>query len=116
MFDSTFVKIQCAGMTPDEVSEAVIYRLKPNVAAPLRPIAVPFEDGAGDFKGLLTEGLNPDDLEDDKTLARQWSLWKTTDPVSLSQGKVEPGVPDNSAHFANNVFVFTNEENKNAFV
>ena len=70
MFESTFVKIQCAGLTPDEVSRAVVYRLKPNVSAPLRPIAIPFEEPAGDFKGLLTEGLNPDDLEDDKTLAR----------------------------------------------
>ena len=116
MFESTFVKIQCAGLTPDEVSRAVVYRLKPNVSAPLRPIAIPFEEPAGDFKGLLTEGLNPDDLEDDKTLARQWSLWKTTDPVSLMEGKVEPGLPENSAHFANNVFVFASEENRNSFV
>ena len=70
MYDGTFVKIQVAGLTPDEVSRAVVYRLKPNVSAPLRPIAIPFEDGAGDFKALLTEGLNPDDNEDDKTLAR----------------------------------------------
>jgi hypothetical protein len=116
LYDSTYIKVDCSGMTPTELSDVVTYRLKPKVAEPLRPIAVTYEDGAGDFKSLLTEALVPDGVEDDNVLPRQWSLWKTSDPVALYEGRVEPGVPENAAHFANNVFVFANDVNRDKFV
>ena len=70
LYDSTFVKVDCAGMTPTELSDVVTYRLKPNVSEPLRPIAVALEEGAGDFKALLTEALVPEGVEDDNVLPR----------------------------------------------
>jgi hypothetical protein len=36
--------------------------------------------------------------------------------VSLSRGKVQPGLPEFSAHYANNVFVFSSEDNLKSFV
>lgn len=79
----------------------------------MRPVAHIIEDGAGSFKELLTAGL-----EDNEGffLPRQWSVWKTSDPVSLKRGQVEQGVPEFAAHFGNNVFVFQNEENLKEFV
>lgn len=49
-------------------------------------------------------------------MPRQWSLWRTTDPVELYRGKVEQGQSEFAAHFANNVFVFVSEENLLEFV
>ncbi len=113
LYDSTYVKVDIAGMQPDELTETVLLRLKPNQAEPLRPIAHIIEDGAGSFKELLTAGQ--EDIEG-FSLPRQWSLWKTTDPVALKRGQVEQGTPEHAAHFANNVFVFQNEENLKEFV
>ena len=84
LYDSTYVKVDTTGMDPDEVTDAVLAKMKPNAAVPLRPIAHVIEE-AGSFKELLTAGI------DDETfnLPRQWSLWKTSDPVALSKGLVE---------------------------
>jgi hypothetical protein len=103
LFDSTFIKLDAAGLNPTELCDAVSFRVKPKVSEPLRPIAKIIE-GGGDFKSLLTDEGN----EDDGILPRnsQWSLWKTTDPVALLKGQVEQGVPDFAVHYANNVFVF----------
>jgi len=84
LFDSTYVKLDIAGLNPTEVCDSVLARVKPNQAVPLRPIAHIIEDGAGAFKDLLTAGLGEDD--DVFFLPRQWSLWKTYDPVSLHKG------------------------------
>ena len=86
LFDTTYVKVDVAGMTPDELTDTVLIRMKPNTAEPLRPIGHIIEDGAGSFKELLTAGM--EDIEG-FFLPRQWSLWKTTDPVSLKRGQVE---------------------------
>lgn len=102
MWDSTYVKIDVAGYTPDELSGLILAKLKPNSANPLRPIAHIIEDG-GSYKELLTAGKEDDD---NFSLPRQFSLWKTTDPVALSKGQVEQGQPEFAAHYANNVFVF----------
>ena len=83
LYDSTYIKVDVAGMTPDELTETVMIRIKPNEAEPLRPIAHIIEDGAGSFKELLTAGL---DDQEGFFLPRQWSLWKTTDPVALARG------------------------------
>lgn len=111
MYASTFIKVPTAGLNPDEIAESVAYRLKPNTSEPITPYAKMIE-GGGDFAGLLAQDVNIDEGQ----LPRQYSLWRTTDPVALSQSKVVPGVPDFSAHYANNVFVFENEANQKAFL
>lgn len=83
LYDTTYIKLDVAGMTPDELTETLMVRMKPNASEPLRPIAHIIEDGAGSFKELLTAGLGEDDQF---FLPRQWSLWKTTDPVALKNG------------------------------
>lgn len=113
MHDSTYLKVDIAGMTPAELTETVVVRLKPNQAEPLRPVAHIIEDGAGSFKELLTAGM--EEVEGFQ-LPRTWSLWKTIDPVSLYNGKVETGSAEFAAHYANAVFVFQTEENLKAFV
>ena len=89
----------------------ICYRLKPDTTLPLTPVAVVIEN-CSDFKGLLSEGIDPEE----GSLPRQWSLWKTIDPVSLLSGKVQPGLPEFACHFANNVFVFASEDNLKAFI
>ena len=86
LFESTYIKVEVAGMNPTELCEAVLIKMKPKESDPLRPIAHVIEDGAGAFKDLLTAGLGEDDAF---FLPRQWSLWKTYDPVSLAKGQVE---------------------------
>ena len=83
LYDTTFIRLDVAGMTPDELTETLLVRMKPNASEPLRPVAHVIEDGAGSFKELLTAGLGEDDQF---FLPRQWSLWKTTDPVALKNG------------------------------
>jgi hypothetical protein len=54
LFDSTYIKADIAGLTPAELTDIVLIKMKPITAEPLRPIAHIIEDGAGDFKSLLT--------------------------------------------------------------
>jgi len=75
----------------------------------LRPLALQIE-GAGDFKSLLTEGL------EENHLPRKWSLWRTYDPVALFNGKVIQGAAEFACHYNGNVFVFATEENLKAFM
>lgn len=56
LYDTQYIKVDAAGLTPDEITEQVTFKIKPEQALPLRPLALVIE-GAGDFKGLLTEGL-----------------------------------------------------------
>jgi hypothetical protein len=89
----------------------VVYKIKPNASEPLTPVAVIIEGGS-DLKGLLTEGIDPED----GTLPRRWSLWKTVDPVALKAGQVTFGTPEFACHYANNVFVFKDDINLKVFV
>lgn len=107
MYNSTFIKIPIAGFIPDEIAESVVYRLKPNTTEPITPVAKIIE-GGGDFAGLLSADINVDEGQ----LPRQYSLWRTTDPVALAEGKVVPGNPEFSASYANNVFCFETEANQ----
>lgn len=84
LYNSTYIKLQSAGLTPDEVADSLVYKLKPSQEEPLVPVATVIEGGAGSFKDLLTQEVNTEDGQ----LPRQWSLWKTTDPVALKRGKV----------------------------
>lgn len=111
LYASTFIKVHASGLTPDEIAESVCYRLKPNTTEPVHPYAKLIE-GGGDFAGLLSQDV----LVDEGQMPRQYSLWRTTDPVSLSKSKVAPGLPEWSAHYANNVFVFEDEKNQKEFL
>ena len=108
-YENQYIKIDAAGLTPEEITDSVQSRLKFDDDLPLRPIALPIE-GAGDFKSLLTEGL------EENQLPRKWSLWKQFDPVALSQGKVVLGVADLACHYNGNVFVLSSDENLKAFL
>lgn len=112
LYHNTFIKVQSAGLTPDEIADSVVYRLKRSTSEPLVPVATIIEGGASSFKDLLTQDVNSEEGQ----LPRQWSLWRTIDPVALFKGKVMPGLPEFAAHYANNVFVFNSEENLKAFV
>ena len=57
LFDQNFIKVDIAGLTPDELSEIIGFKLKRRAASPLRPVATIIEGGAGSFKDLLTEGI-----------------------------------------------------------
>jgi hypothetical protein len=52
LYDSTFVKLDAAGMTPTELCDVVTFRIKPKTSEPLRPIAEKIDD-ASDPKSLL---------------------------------------------------------------
>jgi len=100
--------------------ETACWRIQPDESVPIRPVPIQME-GCGDFKACLTdpypvpEGEEPP--ADDLPLpCRTWSLWRQTDPVALFNGKVAPGVPDYTVAYANNMFVFENEDNMKAFM
>lgn len=51
------MKVDIAGLHPDELSEVIGFQLKRRSTAPLRPVATIIDGGAGSFKDLLTEGI-----------------------------------------------------------
>lgn len=53
MFASTFIRIPISGLVPDEIAATVSYRLKPNTAEPITPVAKLIE-GGNDFASLLS--------------------------------------------------------------
>jgi YHS domain-containing protein/transcriptional regulator with XRE-family HTH domain len=107
--EDQFIRIDAAGLTPEQIADATQIRLKSDENLPLRPLALQIE-GAGDFKSLLTEGV------EENHLPRKWSLWKQIDPVALFNGKVIQGTAEFACHFHGNVFVFASEENLKAFL
>ena len=107
--EDQFIRLDVAGLTPDELADTVQARLKTQEGLPLRPLAIQIE-GAGDFKSLLSEGL------DENPIKRKWSLWKQVDPVALFNGKLIQGQPDLACHYNGNVFVFGTEDNMKAFM
>lgn len=107
--EEQFIRLDAAGFTPDELTESVASRLRPDEGIPLRPLPIVIE-GAGDFKSLLTEGV------EENHLPRKWSLWKQIDPVALLNGKVIQGSSEFACHYNGNVFTFANEENLKAFI
>lgn len=73
MYNHQYFKFDVSGLTPDEVADAVEWKIRPDETIPLRPVAKILENGA-DFKSLLTDPLFEDQPEG--VLPRQWSLWK----------------------------------------
>ena len=85
MFDSTFIKLDAAGLNPTELCDAVFFRLKPKTSEPLRPIAHVIE-GAGALKDLLEDPGDEEATPPILPRKSQWSLWKNIDPVALLKG------------------------------
>jgi len=85
LYNHQYLKIDCAGLTPDEIADSAEWRVRSDPTIPLRPVGKQLE-GGGDFKSLLTDPLFEEQPEG--TLARQWSLWKQTDPVALYNKQV----------------------------
>lgn len=83
LYESQYVRIDSAGLTPEQLLEIIMYRIKPEANVPHRPQAIVIE-GGGDFKGLLSEGLEVEEGD----VPRKWSQWKQIDPVALDTGKV----------------------------
>lgn len=116
LFNHQYLKLDSAGLTPDELADAAAWRLREDESVPLRPIARGWpEGGPADFKSCLTEPLEEPKEGEPEPLPRQWSLWRQTDPVALFNGKVMPGEPDKAVSYADSMFVFANEENMKAF-
>jgi YHS domain-containing protein len=121
LFEHTFIKLDVAGMDPDEIAATVKFRLQNDESAPLRPIGRVIQDPSGAFKDLLQDGFDPDPESEtfdgigEGRLPRQWSMWRQQDPVCLSKGEVKIGAAEFAVDYANNVFCFSNEENRNEF-
>lgn len=110
-YEDQFIRLDAAGLNPDELADSIQSRLKPDDGLPLRPLPVQIEGGSEEnYLQLLTEGL------EEKNLPRKWSLWKQYDPVALLNGKLIKGKADFACHYCGNVFVFGNEENLKAFM
>ncbi len=109
LYNDQYVKVDSAGLVPDQINDIICKQIKADDNEPLRPIATVIEGGS-DFKGLLSEGIEEGEVP------RKWSLWKQIDPIALVEGKVIPGQPDYAASYNNNVFVFSSEENLAKFI
>ena len=89
LFNHQYLKIDIAGLTPNEILDIASWRIQPDTSIPLRPVPKKLE-GPGDFKACITDPLPmegeeepPEGLPD-----RTWSLWRQTDPVALYNGKL----------------------------
>lgn len=109
LYDSQYIRVDSAGLTPDELTSCVVCKIKPDQDLPLRPIATQIENGS-DFKSLLSEGL------EENQIPRKWSYWKLIDPVALLDGKLIQGQAEWAASYYNNVFVFSTEDNMKSFL
>ena len=116
-----YIRLDSFGLTPEQITEAIFSRVTLGNEL-LRPLAVALE-GEGDFKALLTQGLeeppfiNDEEEEIEVTpIPRNWSLWQQTDPVHLAEGKVILGQPDFAASYHHQVFVFESEETQLKFI
>lgn len=114
-----FIRIDAAGKTPEEICSTATWLIQKDKNIPLKPF--PKQVEGGDFAAILTDPIPGPNGEDppEGTLPRQYSLWQQTDPVALYNGKVVPGVPDNSVCYANNMFCFEGQEeqdNMKAFI
>jgi hypothetical protein len=58
LYNHQYLKLDAAGLTPDELADSTAWRIRPDESVPLRPVAKRLE-GCGDFKACLT-----DDFED----------------------------------------------------
>lgn len=102
-----YVRLGSAGLRPEVVRDTLVARIKGENKL-LRPLAIPLE-AEGDNKAYLTSG------KEEGELPRRWSLWKQTDPVALSKGKVVEGQTEFAASYNDRVFLFESEANQKEF-
>ena len=70
MYDSTFIKLDAAGLNPTELCDVVAFRVKTKVDEPLRPLPIKIENG-GDFRNNTNGGLSTGAKDIDDIIA--WS-------------------------------------------
>lgn len=68
-----FLKLDSAGLLPEELADSCECILRPDETVPLRPTAVMPENEAGDFKALITDPMKEEQPEG--TLPRTYGLW-----------------------------------------
>jgi hypothetical protein len=56
LFNSQYLKLDSAGLSPEQITDAAEWRLRPDDTIPLRPVPKRLE-GASDFKGVLTDAF-----------------------------------------------------------
>ena len=106
-FSSYIMISNAVSYTPSQLLESVLSKIPEK--ALLRPLARSL-DPEGDFKNLLTQGL------EENAIPRKVSPWKMVDPVSLHNGKLEFGSTEQATHYGGFVFVHANEKNKKDFM
>jgi len=86
LFNHQYLKLDSAGLTPNEIADAAQWRLRTDETVPLLLEAELLDGGAGDFKAALTgttwnsyltigkEGPEPRE-DPEGTLPKTWSLW-----------------------------------------
>jgi hypothetical protein len=93
----------------DSISN-IIYNsiMKPNEL--LRPLAIKIEGNSG--KELITTGI-----EDGNKPFRRWSKFNQIDIVEMkNNNRIIKGKYENSASYADRIFIFDNENNLNLFL
>ena len=73
LYNHQYLKIEAAGLLPEEIADSAECILRPDATIPLRPIAIQPENEAGDFKALITDPMKEDMPEG--TLPRTFGLW-----------------------------------------
>lgn len=68
-----FLKLEAAGLLPEELADSAECILRPDETVPLRPVAIQPENEAGDFKALITDPMKEEQPEG--TLPRTYGLW-----------------------------------------
>lgn len=105
---SAYINVcSAAGLTPVQLLELVLARMPEKDL--LRPLALSLEP-EGDFKALLTQGL------EENAIPRRFSPWRKVDPVALYNGKIEYGTPEQATVYAGHVFVHATENTKKEFM
>lgn len=74
LYNHQYLKLDAAGLLPEELADSAECILRPDDTVPLRPIAIQPENEASDFKGLITEPMKEDVPEG--TLPRTYGLWQ----------------------------------------
>ena len=110
---SRYLKIEGSGLNPAELLETCLGKLK-SIVDPLRPVPVKLDSvGDDNLKDLLTQST--EETEVTGLPRRQWSAYRTIDPVALYSGKLVVGKGEFPCAYGGRVFLFETEENQNKF-
>ena len=88
---SSYIRIpSAAGLTPTQILDISLSHIPEKEL--IRPLAISLES-EGDFKALLTQGL------EENAIPRRFSPWRRVDPVPLFHGKIEYGTPEQATSY-----------------